>query len=302
MSTRLKTPTWPEALIDRLAADDCVVFVGAGVSSNSANSAGDHPPRWRALLEDLIARFTKGNAAAERRAKQYVRSGDYLGAAEYIAHLCEKQGLLSDFRERIVTVTDGSEDGTDPFQGNELHSCLSDLNPRILVTTNYDKILERHFQNGYRLKQFNEADIAATIRRGRSVLLKLHGTMDSASSTILTRTDFARLRRDGAHALETLSALLLTRTVLFLGYSLDDPDLRLLLENLFGAQGQQPGHYLLTSDSVEDADREVLKSVYGVELLTYHGDHYAATKESLAELVVSVANKRQLSITGQSVT
>lgn len=298
MSSRVKTPTWPESLVDRVAADDCVVFIGAGISSNSTNNAGASPPRWKALLEDLIARFTKGSPAAERKAKSYVRNGDFLGAAEYIAHLCEKNGLLADFRERIATATDGSEDGTDPFVGNELHVCLSDLNPRIIVTTNYDKILERHFQNGYRLKQFSDTDIAATIRRGRSVLLKLHGTMDAASSTILTRTDFARLRRDGSHALETLGALLLTRTVLFLGYSLDDPDLRLLLENLFGAQGQQPGHYLLTSDTVEDADREVFKSVYGVELLTYHGDHFTATRESLAELVLAVADKRQISVTG----
>jgi hypothetical protein len=293
MPPRVKTPVWPDALVDRVAADDCVVFVGAGVSANSENLAGENPPRWKSLLEDLISQFATTNTAA-RKAKAYLRNGDYLGAAEYLAHLCEKNGRRADFRERIVTVTDGSTDGSDPFQGNDLHARLGDLNPRIIVTTNYDKILERHFQNGYRVKQFTDTDIAATIRRGRSVLLKLHGTMDASGSTILTRTDFARLRKDGAHALETLGALLLTRTVLFIGYSLDDPDLRLLLENLFGAQGQQPGHYLLTSSSVEDADREVFKTVYGVELLTYQGDHYAATRDSLTELVAAVENQRTL--------
>jgi len=284
MPGALETPVWPETLVNLIGNQDFVLFLGAGLSANAANSRGETPPRWRELLEDLTANLITHNSTAGL-IRRFIKAKDYLSAAEHLAYFCENNSLLAEFRNRIVRATDGGDNSNDAFFGGAVYGLISDLNPRIIVTTNYDRILERHFVNGFRVKHFEDSDIASNIRQGAPVLLKLHGTADTPEKTILTRTDFARLRRTGGHALETVQALLLTRTVLFLGYSLDDPDLRLLLENLFGAQGQLPAHYLLGSNRIPLPDRRSLKEVYGTQVLAYGGEASPGVERSLQALV-----------------
>ncbi len=80
--------------------------------------------------------------------------------------------------------------------------------------------------------------------------MKLHGTVDDESQIVLTRSDFSRVRRDGAHVLEVLQSLFLTRTAIFVGYGFADPDIQLIFENILGARGGPAAHYWLTGDKM----------------------------------------------------
>lgn len=173
------------------------------------------------------------------------------------------------------------------------------LDPRTIVTTNYDKVLERLFSDGYTYLTYKSDNIAASIRQGRPIVLKLHGTVDDPAGMILTRLDFSHLRRSGNQALAVLEALALTRTVLFLGYSLHDPDLHLILENQFGASGATVGHYLLAhSRAVSDEQRNVFSSAFGVEVLKYSGDPSRGFIEALERLTADVDEQRAKQMTG----
>lgn len=291
MSQRRSTnavPQWPNILTEQVKRQDFVLFVGSGVSTNSKNDYNESPPTWHGLLTQLNAKFLPENSSVFRSIAQSIRRREYLAAAELLAHECEERSLSGDFRESIGALTDGINTADRAYKQNDLHDLIGTLDPRIIITTNYDQILERYFKHGYRVKTYDQLDIASTTRRGHALILKLHGNATDPDKTILTRLDFARLRREGAHALETVQALLLTRTALFVGYSLSDPDLRLILENLFGAQGQEAGHYLLTSNQMQDVDKRVLKEVYGVRTLEYGGDHFNGIKRSLEALVADV--------------
>lgn len=293
------TPDWSETLVDRIAHQDFVLFIGAGLSSNSQNSLGVKPPRWRGLLEALRDKFVANSTQALTAVNKAIRAGDLLSAAELIEHHCETKGRLDDFRTEIVRLTDGGEgeQASLLFQKNDLHDLISDLFPRIIVTTNYDTILERHFTTGYKALTYEKKDIASYIRQGKYVLIKLHGSASDSAHMILTRMDFTRLRKEGRNTLETLEALLLTRTALFIGYSLDDPDLRLLLENQFGAKGAPPGHYLLASDKTSAVHKSLLREAYGVNVVEYSGDHGAGVTrslETLSEAVLAVRASKGL--------
>ncbi|KRF05310.1 hypothetical protein ASH00_13085 [Arthrobacter sp. Soil782] len=289
---RLITPEWSEALIDRIAHQDYVLFIGAGLSSNSENASGQKPPRWRGLLEALRDKFATNNATVSRDVNRAIRTGDLLLAAELLENHCEAKGRLDDFRSEIARLTDGGQEAHSVFQKNDLHDIISDLFPRIIVTTNYDKILERHFQSGYKTLTYEQEDVASHVRQGKHLLLKLHGSVDNPSNMVLTRMDFTRLRRNGRNTLDTLEALLLTRTALFIGYSLDDPDLRLILENQFGAKGSRPGHYLLASTKTSPTQRNLLKNAYGVTTVEYSGDHHDGVQRSLSELARLVSDAK----------
>jgi hypothetical protein len=285
-------PEWSEVLVDRIAHEDFVLFIGAGLSSNSENSNGDSPPRWKGLLEVLRDKFASSNQSVLKEVNRSIRNGDLLLAAELLENYCEGRGRGDDFRAEIARLTDGGQESHLVFQKNGLHDLISDLFPRIIVTTNYDKILERHFQAGYKTLTYEQDDIASHVRQGKYLLIKLHGSVDDPAKMILTRMDFTRLRRNGRNTLDTLEALLLTRTALFIGYSLDDPDLRLLLENQFGAKGSRPGHYLLAPAKTTDAQRHLLKNAYGVNVVEYTGDHREGVERSLKALADLVAAAR----------
>lgn len=286
---RISTPEWPEVLVDRIAHQDYVLFIGAGISANCVNAAGDGPPRWRGLIEQLSEKFIQNNASATRDVKRAIRNSDLLLAAELVENYCDTRGRMDDFRSEIARLVDGGQSKDVVFRPGQIHEVISDLFPRIIVTTNYDKILERHFQAGYKTLTYENDEVSAQVRQGRHLLVKLHGSVDDPSNMILTRMDFTDLRKKGRNTLETIEALLLTRTALFVGYSLDDPDLRLILENQFGAKGSRPGHYLLTSNRTSLIQKKLLKSAYGVNTLEYSGEHGDGVQRSLRSLAESVA-------------
>ena len=294
MTARPALPDWPDILVDRISQHDYVLVVGAGISSNSMNELGNSPPRWRELIEGLSDKFLSGNKARADEVKRAIRSHDLLTAAEVIQHYCEMTSRLDDFRNEIAAQVDGGTTAKAAFQKNEIHDLISGLDPRIIITTNYDKILDRHFKDGFRILLYDSTEIASIVRQGHPVIVKLHGSVDHSSSTVLTRLDFTRLRREGRHALDTLEALLLTRTALFIGYSLDDPDLRLILENQFGAKGARPAHYLLTQREKSDIRRALFREAYGVNLLEYSGDHVGGVTKSLTDLVALVEARQKI--------
>lgn len=149
----------------------------------------------------------------------------------------------------------------------------------MIVTTNYDKIIERATSSGYVVHDYNSDSVAADVRRNYPLLLKIHGTVDRMDGIVLSRRDYTDVRNNGAHAMETLHALLVTRPALLLDYRLHDPDLQLVLENIFGGRKQIPAHYMLAPDNIPDYERDVLTYSYGVNVITYpDGDHGEALR------------------------
>lgn len=43
---------WPDRLVEDLAKKRCVIFLGSGVSANSKNDEGQHPPTWANFLTE----------------------------------------------------------------------------------------------------------------------------------------------------------------------------------------------------------------------------------------------------------
>jgi hypothetical protein len=87
----------------------------------------------------------------------------------------------------------------------------------------------------------------------------------------------------GRHALDVVQALFLTRVVLFIGYSIVDPDIR-LLQNTVGGRGQIPSHYMLTPQ-LDEFQKQMLADAFGIIPIEYsaNGNH-AEGLEMLREL------------------
>jgi hypothetical protein len=74
-------------------------------------------------------------------------------------------------------------------------------------------------------------------RSSGSWLLKLHGSVDTPSDMVLTRSDFLEMPRYRGALIGLVQGLLLTRHMLYVGYSLSDEDFQELIHEVRTARG-----------------------------------------------------------------
>jgi hypothetical protein len=263
--------------VERIAAHDFVLVVGAGASIGCVNDEGDTAPSWKELLLQLTREFASGQAA--REAQKLIDRSAFLDAAELLKGQAFSKSKQADFFKLISKAVDGRSGHN--FQARPFHDILLALNPSIIITTNYDSILERASKNGYRVKTYKDDDVGYDVRTGTPILLKIHGSVDAQQKLILTRSDYSSIRLDGARALEVFQALLLTRTSLFVGYSFSDPDIQLLLENNFGSRGDAGAHYLLCEKGMPTYQTAVLGSSYGTYPIFHAAGDFAEAERML---------------------
>jgi hypothetical protein len=281
---------WPAHLLKQIVSGNFVLVVGAGVSGASTNDAGESPPNWTTLIGRLASELL--TAGPKRAVRDLIAKGRLLEAAELIRARSRAAGKEEDFLHLIARLTSGGTPEPDKFKPGPLHDSLMTLEPEIIVTTNYDKLLERATNNGYNVHAYTSNSLGRDVRSGNPSIVKVHGSIDDGSKIILTRSDYARLRRDGAEVLEVLQALFLTRTALFVGYSMGDPDIQLLLENVLGARGQVAAHYLLGSKALPEFQRDVFEYCYGTTVVPYADGDYAEMAKMVAILGVEVQSQR----------
>lgn len=270
---------WPQSLIEELGGNRCIIFIGAGVSAGcSRNNGGavEHPPAWRPLLESLLARANLGSHADRAVAKELIERGNLLEAAEVIkscVHTADFSGFITQtFRD---------------YQPTEIHQCLNDIDPKVMVTTNLDKVYEQFCQrgegsSGYVVHKYFDDGLVARLRSPQRLIIRAHGCMDTPEKTVLTKSEYFGARQSNSGFFKVLESLFLTHTLLFLGYSLSDPDIQLLLENgAIAAQSAHP-HYAVMPTGIHPSLKASFKKTYNVDVLEY--DPVENHRELLANL------------------
>jgi hypothetical protein len=222
-----------------------------------------------------------------------VMENQLLSAADHIRHCLAAQNDLNGYHSALKRAVEGPQG--DLYRPSELYDHLLTLDPRVVFTTNYDKLFERASKGGYATHMFSSTALGADLRRGDPVLVKLHGSTDSITNVVLTRTDYARLMRDGQAVLATLEALSLTSTILFVGYSLDDPDIQLALQSVGRTPLDPEAHYMLGPEPVSPSRVPVFRESYGVTVLTYPAGSHDAVLEAISDLAELVLGSRTAS-------
>ena len=176
------------------------IFVGAGVSA----AAG--LPTWAALLHELNqtgdgAKFEglddldpRDQAVLLERAAQ--RDGDQSG---FLGHVADR--LTAD-RYALA------------------HGLITSLPVTELITTNFDELLEMAARSDGR----DLSVIPFTPAEADRWLLKLHGTASEPESLVFTRSGYLEAPRQRSALFGLVRARMLTRHMLFVGYSLSDED------------------------------------------------------------------------------
>jgi hypothetical protein len=259
--------TWPQTLIMEVARRRCILFLGAGVSASSKNAAGQRPKTWGEFLTAAVGLVGDGNKRIE--INRFIDERRYLLALQAISQEADK----ADYQDFLTT---NFNDNT--YEPSELHQVIFDLDSRLVITTNFDKIYEKLWSrastDGFKVLPYHSASLGDEIRSDTRLIIKAHGTIDEVSKMVFTKSQYHQATADHAPFYAMLRALLLTHTCIFIGCSLDDPDVLLLLEDVRITASSHRPHYVLVLEGKTSPymKRDWLDS-YNVKTLEYGPSH-----------------------------
>lgn len=213
---------------------------------------------------------------------------DYLTACEML-----KLHLVDQWPELLANAFSRPE-----FKRAAIHESLFNLDCRVVLTQNFDKIFDVYAQSETNgsivVKNYYDDDTPLVMRRNYRAIIKVHGTIDEPSKMVFTRQDYAQVRSKYKSFQDLIDALFLTHTFLFVGCSFNDPDLRLFLEQHAYSRPGAPAHYM-TSPKGETATEldDSIKTNMNLRLLRYDpaNGHHELT-DSLSALADLVEDKR----------
>jgi hypothetical protein len=277
--------SWPQQLIDDLARRRAIIMIGSGVSRHSVGIADARPPTWRGFLQEAL----KLCDPQPKHIKDAIRRGQYLDACEWLKrHLDDRwtQQLRASFL-------------TPKYRSADIHRLLYQLDARIVLTPNFDRIYDGHAlsesEGTTLVKKYSDQDIVEYIRRGDRLILKAHGSIDDPHGMIFTRNQYATARTDHSSFYRLLDALVMTSTILMVGVGLDDPDFQLLFEDNRARFEHALPHYMTYGGTPHSDLVETVRETLGTKLLPYSPrTNHAALVTSLRSLVNQVSDKRTI--------
>lgn len=277
---------WDEFLIKQIARRRTVIFLAAGVSMNSSNpTTGQRPKGWAKFLDDASSTLSAGDRAL---IKKLMKKNDFL----MICEILRKKLGRTNFR----TVME-NEYLTPNYSKAEIHEEIFKLDSRIVLTPNFDKIYESYAQSidsAIKTMKYYDDDIASTLSGDNRIIIKTHGTIDQPDQLIFTKSEYANARIKHRLFYELLEALALTHTFLFIGAGLNDPDIRLLLEDtFFKHKSATPHYFLIGKKTIHKEEKSIIEDTTNIKFIEYSTENnHSELTESLKLLVTHVENKK----------
>src|SRR4051794_34038426 len=193
-----------------------ILFVGSGVPKNLGL------PVYSELMNQMAI-----NLGYDLEQFKAWGNSDFLIMAEYYYHHKGTLGALRSWMDRLWHHEDIA------IEESEIYKLIIDLDFPIIYTTNFDRWLEYAYD--YYHKEYNKitnvADIAR-IKTNKTQIIKFHGDFDDDSSLVLTESSFFQ-RLDFESSLDIkLRSDSLEKSLLFIGYSLSDINIRYMLYKL----------------------------------------------------------------------
>ena len=235
-------------LREKAERNKLVVFVGAGVSKNVPGM-----PSWSELISAMATSIGYSKCETCRHKKNCIERCDTCNQKE----ICDKKCFLSNefstdeylkipqyvYNEKQKTYWDvlksNIPDERDPDA--PLSKAIFELNPSHIITTNYDRLLEcsnSEFRKQYDVIIYDRDLLDA--EKGKYII-KMHGDVLDPKTIVLKEQDY--LEYSQTHVLIELfvKALLADHTILFLGYSLNDYNIKLIISWINYLRSQNKG-------------------------------------------------------------
>jgi len=278
-------------LINDLAERRAAIFVGAGVSAGVTTRSGERLKIWDVFLKENAEKLI--DRTIKKQAQELIKNADYLMACELISrglgHQVWESALLSEYNQRA--------------QPSLLQKLIMQLKQRIILTTNFDLFLERAWDevnaesthNPKILKRLDSNALHA-FRDSDEYIIKIHGSIDDLSSMIFTKKEYSDKAYGNWAYSKFIETVLLTHTVIFVGFSLSDPAISQIIENYAHHLPQARPHYIFLAGNQSDTFVQINKDLRRIFIVPYKKtpDHSELIK--LFEKIVNEVDTRRREI------
>lgn len=234
-------------LAECIGKDNCIIFVGAGVSMVAGC------PSW----DDL-----------EKKIREYAEFYEPCPTLRAF-DICKKKLGTGLFHEKLHEII--SEIKTP----SSIHEILARLPISVFVTTNYDNLLEKA------IKQERGEDNVKIILKNSSILnqipfntnskslvIKIHGCIENIDNGLIVgELDYLTFIENNPFTIEFLSTLFKAKSILFIGYSFQDYHIiQLLLTIQKITKEYNMNKYFIGIDIIKEIS-DYYKSVYNLKVI-----------------------------------
>ena len=204
--------------------DKLIIFVGAGVSRNVAGM-----PDWNTLIQQMAGAINysrcdnckkKSKGCQDTcKFKDTFSADEYLKVPQYVYNRNRKlyRQVLRDNIQHDLAID------------APLSNAILDLAPAHIITTNYDKLIEickSIHRDNYEVVIYDKDLLSAEKNK---YIIKMHGDIDDLDTIILKEADYLEYTQKHVLIEMFIRSLLTDHTILFLGYSLNDYNVKLII-------------------------------------------------------------------------
>jgi hypothetical protein len=261
----------PIELIDDIRTGECLPVIGAGFSLNALLPLGCKMPLWNDL----------GIEVAGRMRRPY--SGNALTTlTEYCCNPGKKHDLMKLLRKSLYIGI---------ARPGEAHQEFAKLPFHQILTTNFDFLLERAYDSeGKSYLPVVDGELLPFGRPdGETRIVKMHGDLHHPSVMVVTEEDYDGFRDLRWDMFLEVTSLLKSHSLLFVGYSIDDPDFRQIwnLVKIHLGKLRRPAYALVVDATREQVDTYERRGITEVVSLPNSGSTYG---QILAEAFREIHN------------
>lgn len=212
-----------QAIRNAIENDTLTVFVGAGFSKFAETDTIKFPS-W----EELMLPFKKDLQTEET---------DYLKVAQLYAIEFGEYRLYEKLKDVIPLHASPSD----------LHIQLFRLNPKYVITTNFDNLLEKTINEQGLIYDIIKSDDDFVKSTLPPKLIKIHGDLDS-HNIVFKEDDYLNYANNRPLLDNFLRHILSSTTVLFLGYSYSDNNVKQIAKWIEKQSKVSPPRFLVAKD------------------------------------------------------
>lgn len=222
-------------------SNNLAIFVGAGVSKSSNNETLKLPS-WSELIDTLkLDLKIKDESDYTKLAQLY-----FLEFSEIIYYK-----KIKDFFP-------------DYIEPSNIHRLIFEIRPQCIITTNWDNILERTVENEGLSYETICSDKDLVKCANTKKIIKMHGDFKN-HNIVFKEDDYLNYSHNFPLIENYIKSILSTHTIMFLGYSYSDINLKHIMRWIQNHSAYCPPMYLITFDS-SDSQKKYLEN-HGITTL-----------------------------------
>lgn len=258
-----------DTIIEAKKNNKLAFFIGAGFSKNSETDL-KKIPLWSDLINDLKKSLGVENETDYLKIAQlyYLQYGEY----QYFNKL--KKYFDVDLKPSRV------------------HEKLFDILPSLIVTTNWDSLLEQTAFNEGLTYDVITNDIDLVKSRYFHKIIKMHGDFQH-HNIVFKEDDYLKYSEEFPLIENYLKSILSTYVVVFIGYSYSDVDLKLITKWIETKSEVTPPKFLF-SMKFNNAEANYLRN-HGIQLLVPNNTESYKVSNVLIQFLEMISQKDELS-------